>query len=326
MRSGDPSLPYYRNEAPILGADNRNRLHRGPKGARPRSANASNELARPVVARDPLPIASERSISRPLYGRGEMPVRRRSTGRRTSLQVAADRRALDLARALGRGLRQARLDGGLRQADVAARANVSTSTISDLERGVRVDHTLLVLVRAARAAGADLRAYLERATTAEQPRDLVHLRHQELIVRTALGGGWAAQPEAPIDADPTRTRAADVLLRRGNEQGLVEIWDWFEDVGAALRSWDRKLARVERSLFAGAGREAPAKTSGLWVVRATRRNRGLVAGHRALFGSRFPASGRLWLRALSDRATPMPPAPGLLWVTVAGDRLLPARL
>jgi transcriptional regulator with XRE-family HTH domain len=253
-----------------------------------------------------------------------MATRRRTSGRRTALQIAADRRAGELARSLGRALRDARTSGHLRQVDVGARAQVGTSTVSALERGALVDATILVWTRVARAAGSDLRAYLERTTAADQPRDAVHLRHQELVARTAAAGGWRVLPEALLDADATRSRAADLVLARGNEVVLVEVWDWLDDVGAAFRSFDRRLATVDRR--SAARGEAGVRVAGLWVLRATRRNRHLVADHATLFRARFAGSGTSALRSLGSPQQPIPAESALIWVTPSGERLFPARI
>ncbi|MFI5254766.1 MAG: hypothetical protein ACHQ15_04845 [Candidatus Limnocylindrales bacterium] len=188
---------------------------------------------------------------------------------------------------------------------------------------------MLEWTRVARAANSDLRAYLERATAADQPRDAVHLRAQELIVRTASLGGWQAHPERAIDLDPGRSRAVDLVLTRRPELALIEVFDWMEDAGEAFRSWDRRLASVEARAIALAppGTDATAlRTSGVWVMRATHTNRPLVRDHRALFKARFPGSGAAWLRALAERDRSMPETPALLWISVNGSRLFPARL
>jgi transcriptional regulator with XRE-family HTH domain len=258
-----------------------------------------------------------------------MPDRIRRRSRRTPTQVAADRRADEVATYLGRALRDARRTSRKTQAEVSSIAGVSRSLISEMERGHGASVSLTVWTRVARATGSDLRAYLEQATATDQPRDAVHLRAQELIVRTAAKGGWRAQPERAIDLDPAHSRAADVVLTRGDELALVEVFDWLEDVGDAFRSWDRRLATVESRAIALAppGTDATSlRASGIWVLRATRTNRRLVAAHRALFQARFPGSGAAWLRALTELRYPMPQTPALLWTTVAGDRLFPARL
>ena len=173
-----------------------------------------------------------------------MPMRRRSLQRRTPLQVAADRRAATLATTLGRAVRDARLEHGLRQVDVASRAAIAQSTESEMECGHGESVSLLVWTRVAYACGTDLRAYLERTSSSARPRDAVHLRHQELVARVATAGSWRPMPEAQLDIDPARSRSADLLLERPGEVALVEIWDSFEDVGAAFRSWDRRIGRL----------------------------------------------------------------------------------
>jgi hypothetical protein len=222
---------------------------------------------------------------------------------------------------------------GLRQVDVGAIAALSGSTISELERGLGHDVSLLAWSRAARAAGTDLRAYLEAASAARSPRDTVHLRNQELVIKVAAIGGWRARPEASIDRDPARSRSADVLLRRQRarlvEHLFVDIWDWFEDVGSSLRAFGRALARVEAQAIASLPPAAPAddiRVSGLWIVRATTQNRQLLAAHRHLFRARFPGSGARALKALTDLSTPAPEESSWLWVSVPGDRLFGARL
>lgn len=145
-------------------------------------------------------------------------------------------------------------------------------------------------------------------------------------MRTAEAGGWKPLPEEPIDRDIGRSRSADVLLQRGVEYALNEIWDWFDDVGVAARAWRRRLDAVERYAIARMGEGKLPIVSGLWTLRATTRNRRLVNEHRHFFRALLPGSGTAWLAALTDRDTSMPQPPAMLWVTVKGDRLYPARL
>jgi len=185
------------------------------------------------------------------------------------------------------------------QAQVAEAAGLAPSTASEAERGKGVGFTVRTWARLAMAVGVDLRAYLERASSAGQPRDIVHLRNQELLVRVAAAGGWSARPEEAIDDPAHGTRSVDVLLtRRGEfelEMALLEVFDWFDDVGAAARSWDRRLARVEARAslrlppppMVGDGERLP-RVSGCWIVRATLRNRELIAAHAGIFRARFP--------------------------------------
>lgn len=166
-------------------------------------------------------------------------------------------------------------------------------------------------------------AYLERAAGASLPRDHAHLKGQELVVRTATPGGWRPMPEAGL-GDPLayRSRSVDVLLERPErcEVAVVEIWDWFDDVGAALRSLDGKVDTAASRHGVGIA------VRGLWVVRATRRNRDLGAHHPAIFAAKFPGAGSAWLRALRDPSRPMPGGNGFVWVDVKATRLFASRL
>jgi len=242
-----------------------------------------------------------------------MPPHRYTQSRRSHRQVEADRRAEQLATFLGRSLKNARNARRAKQVEASTAAGISQSAWSDLERGLGANVSLRVWVRAGDAVRADVRAYLERASAADQPRDAVHLRHQELVARTAATGGWAIGPEHGLGGPGV----ADLLLTRADNVALIEVWDWFADVGDAFRTWDRKLER----LAANHGHAI----AGCWVMRATRRNRELLAAHRTLFTARFPASGAEWLAALTNPRTATPQQDAILWVSVQGDRLFPTR-
>ena len=242
-----------------------------------------------------------------------MPAHRYTASRRTHRQVNADERAAQLAGFLGRSLRQARTDHGLTQAVAAEVAGLAQSCWSGLERGGGAGVSLRVWERAGDAVHADLRAYLERATGADAPRDAVHLKHQELLARIATRAGWTVDPELSLG----EAGVADLVLRRTAEVALIEVWTWFADVGESFRSWDRKLERIS-----AVGDEA---MTGCWVIRATRRNRELVHAHRTIFAARFPGSSAAWLSALTERARPMPARPAILWVSVDGSRVFAQR-
>jgi hypothetical protein len=149
-------------------------------------------------------------------------------------------------------------------------------------------------------------------------------------LRVARPGGWQGLPEEPIDRDARTSRAADVLLFRRrppvpDEYALIEIIDWFDDVGEPLRAWSSRLSAVDRYAIARMTDDVLPRTSGCWIVRATTRNRRLVADHANLFRARFPGSGRQWLNALGSTSTAMPEQPALLWISVSGERLFAVR-
>ncbi len=182
---------------------------------------------------------------------------------------------------------------------------------------------------AAEAVGEQLVAFLEHIPGASLPRDYEHLKRQQLVVSAAMKGGWEPMPESPIDPNVIRSRSIDVFLTRRHrrEAAAVEIWDWFNDVGAAMRGLNDKVAAVRRSLGPeGDDRDALWSISGLWVVRGTQRNRQLVRELGNLFAAKFSGSARAWLGALGDSAAAMPTGSGFLWTDVAGTRLMEVRL
>jgi transcriptional regulator with XRE-family HTH domain len=256
--------------------------------------------------------------------------------RRTQLQVDADGHTVALMQRAGKALKDARLRLRQTQAQASARAGIDQTWWSKLETGKATNATPATWNRAAHAVDAQLNFYLAQTSSATQPRDAVHLRYQELLIRTSAAGGWLPRPEELIDRDARTSRAADVLLIRTHahqpEYCICEIWDWFDDVGGSLRDFLRRLDALERYAIARMPptHDAPhPRTSGCWVVRATSRNRQLVHDHQHLFRARFPGSGHAWLTALTRPSSPMPTEPALLWV--AGDdpaaaRLYPARL
>jgi hypothetical protein len=56
------------------------------------------------------------------------------------------------------------------------------------------------------------------------------------------------------------------------------------------------------------------------VVRATARNRALLARYPEVFAARFPGSSARWVRALTTGEAP-PGQPGLVWAIVDAARV-----
>lgn len=261
--------------------------------------------------------------------------RNNKTVRRTPLQAGADRASLELANKLGRMLRDGRGRRRLKQQEAADVAGISRSRWADFEGGRDALGTLATWNRAAFAVSGRLDAWIKQTSAATPPRDAVHLRNQELILRIGLGGGWQGRPEELIDRDARTSRAADVLLYRRSlidhvdEYSFWDVWDWFEDVGGPVRDFNRRIEAVDRYAIAhmhGAEALQLPRTGGCFVVRATTRNRQLIHDHRNFFNARFPGSGHAWLAALTNVNGPLPKEPALIWVAANGDRLFPSRL
>jgi transcriptional regulator with XRE-family HTH domain len=230
-------------------------------------------------------------------------------------------RAFVVARRIGFALRDARRRAGLRQVDIAERAGISQSFYSRLERGLATSASVETLAASAEAVGHQLAAFLELAPGATPPRDVEHLRTQQLVVVAAAAGEWRATPEAALPDDGPWPRSIDVLLRRParGETAVVEVVNYLADVGDAIRNLEAKVLAVAR-------RETVGTVAGLLLVRRTRRNRQVVSDLRTLFAARYPGSSSAWLRALRDPTAPMPAEAGFAWTSVRGDRLAAARL
>ena len=149
--------------------------------------------------------------------------------------------------------------------------------------------------------------------------DAGHLGMQELVLRlgraNGLDGGFelATRPAEPW-------RSIDVVLSHEARHRMicVECWNTIGDIGAAVRSSIRKAAELEQLAVGRWGEDA--QVGSVWVVRATARNRTLVARYPEVFASRFRGSSRAWVAALTDAAD-LPAEPGLVWCDVGATRL-----
>lgn len=150
--------------------------------------------------------------------------------------------------------------------------------------------------------------------------DAGHLAIQELVLRLGRVAGFARSFEVPTKpADPSRS--TDVGLRddRRRTMILVECWNTIGDLGAAARATSRKVAEAE-ALAVAVGGERPFTVRAVWVIRATARNRALVARYPEVFAARFPGSSARWVAALTRGKEP-PAEPGLAWTDVGASRL-----
>jgi hypothetical protein len=149
-----------------------------------------------------------------------------------------------------------------------------------------------------------------------------HLRRQQAVIEFAEAGGWRALPERPIDPDAGRSRSIDVFLERRatREVAVIEIVNMLVDAGGDLRGLTDKVHAVTREL----GDDW--RVRGVLIVRATVTNRGTIAELASLIDSRFPASSRGWLAALSSPDTPMPEQDGFLWTRATTAGLFASRL
>jgi len=231
------------------------------------------------------------------------------------------RRAAAVSKRIGLGLRDARIAHRLTQEAASGRAGIAQASWSRIERGISIATSLETLASCAAAVGVQLAAFIEARPGADLPRDLEHLRRQELVIGLSRRGGWTARPELAIDPDARRSRSIDVHLgrRRDTEQVVVELEDLVTDGGAVFRNLSDKVAAVRRASPPGTD------VRGVLVLRATARNRATLAQFPGLFRTRFPGSSAEWMRALTEATAPLPSGDGLLWSSSKGNRLAVVR-
>jgi transcriptional regulator with XRE-family HTH domain len=244
---------------------------------------------------------------------------RKRTGKE---QAAGTARAAYLAKRMGIGLKERRLALRMTQKALGAKVGMSQPEVCRLERGAGATASLETWAACAATTGLQLAAFLELAAGADLPRDIEHLRRQNLVIEHATKGGWTSNPEWLLPGDGPRPRSIDVLLTRAirREAAVVEIWDLILDGGHAMRSLEAKVQTVRERLGEGW------HVDGLLVVRATQRNRRLISELGALFAARYPTSSPAWLWALAGPDQPMPTGSGFAWTDVSGERLFAARL
>jgi transcriptional regulator with XRE-family HTH domain len=229
--------------------------------------------------------------------------------KRRAAVIAGKREARAIAATLGREARSTRRRRRLTQAALGNLVGLGQSEISHLERGNGAGASIETWVAIGMALDRPIAIGFGRDVVDPELRDAGHLAAQELVLRIAGAGGWSTQVEA--QSDPARSwHATDVLLRHGDGTTvLAEIWNRLDDLGAALRSTDRKLADAATT---------PTPRS-VWILVDTAANREIVRRYPTLLRSRFPGSSSAWVRAVAAGEGP-PPAPGLIWADPHGGR------
>jgi transcriptional regulator with XRE-family HTH domain len=239
--------------------------------------------------------------------------------RRTRVAIDAAAIAARMALEFGASLKAARARRRLTLREVGRRVGLDPSRVWQVENGRGASLGLRDWVALGIAVGRPLSARLQRDPE-EEPVDAGHLLVQELVLRLGRLAGYAGRFELPTrPVDPSRS--TDVGLRNDLRRILVlaECVNTFGDIGASVRSSERKRAEAEAYAIS-IGHGKPYSVHVVWVVRATRANRALVARYPHIFESRFPGSSATWIAALT-RGTEPPADPGLVWADVRGTRL-----
>lgn len=239
--------------------------------------------------------------------------------KRWPLDSEARRRLAPTMASEGAKVRAARKRRRLTQAKLGAKCGLAQSTVSDLELGQGGALSVVAWQRVALTLDLPLKLELGRDAL-EEPADAGHLRMQELVLRIGRAAGYRRTFElATKPAGPARSTDVGLLDDTKRRLLQIECVNTFGNIGAAVRSSDRKRAEAE-ALAISIGDGRPYSVHACWIIRATKRNRELLARYPELFGARFPGSSHGWVEALTAGAAP-PAAPGLVWCDVPATRI-----
>jgi len=226
---------------------------------------------------------------------------------------AARERHRNLAHDLAAELRQARLDRGISQRDLAIAACADHTLVSRIERGV-VEPTLETVIALATALGVEVSVKLFPAIG---PR--IHDRVSAPITDALLGIAhprWTPQLEVFVLAPANGV--IDVVFgeRRASEVVATEIQGQLRRVEQQLR-WAGEKADSLPSAKGWPWTDGPPRVSRLLVLRSTTETRALVRGLPELFRAAYPAAEADAYRALTSPAQPWP-GNALLWAEASG--------
>ena len=240
------------------------------------------------------------------------------TRKRTRLGLEAERANRKQIDQFGLDLRDGRIRRGLTQRELGVKVGLSQSAISRVERGLGGGLTVDALQRTALALDLRLRLSLARDPLTET-RDAGHLAIQELILRLGRRNGLPGSFELPTrPSEPWRSIDVCLADPRRRRRIVVECWNTIGDIGAAVRTSNRKRAELHDLAIAGGDHDA--LTGLVWVVRATSRKRALVGRYPEVFARAFSGSSSGWVATLMNGAPP-PAEPGLVWCDVGATRL-----
>jgi hypothetical protein len=238
-------------------------------------------------------------------------------------RLVGDVEGRSIATRIGSELRAARRRRRLTQARVAELVGVHQSRISQIELGRGLGCPMGLWIGFGLAVGCPIGVSTGRVLV--EPADAGHLAGQETILRLAKANAIGRTFELMTRPAPN-AGYIDVCLRDDRHRTLivVEIWNTIGDVGAATRSFKRKLLQATEIAANVGGDDGPYRVVGCWALRATAANRSLVARYPAVFASALPGASRAWARTLTTGDSP-PMESGAVWIDLAGTRLFELR-
>ncbi len=186
--------------------------------------------------------------------------------------------------------RAVRRDQRLRQADVAARADVAQQTISDIERGRFGRLSVDVYCRVAEAVGAEIvLAPRWRGPKLARLLDRRHARLQDATARLLSDLGWKVRTEETFN-DYGDRGSVDILAWLASTEALliVEIKSEIDSLEGTLRALKTKIRVVPRLVRRELGWQSRC-VGAVLVLPDGSTHRDLVARHDALVSACLPA-------------------------------------
>jgi transcriptional regulator with XRE-family HTH domain len=236
-------------------------------------------------------------------------------GARTKVQLAADRRTIEVRRALGAEFRHNREDQGLRQRSVSVEAGIDRAHLSRIESGGVA--SVASLSRVAASLGGDLSLRFHPGTGSHL-RDHIQSAMVESLLRR-LDPRWRRFLEVPVYR-PVRG-VVDIVLHDPAAAQIVavEVHSEIRRLEQLLR-WanEKRNALPSAELWQFAATDARPTVSGLLVVRSTHTTRSLVEQHAATFEAAYPApAAAVWASLTAEAPWP---GSGLVWTSVRDGR------
>lgn len=207
---------------------------------------------------------------------------------------------------VGRAIRAIRIRAGLRQVDLAARAGVSRSFVSKVERGKATTADVGKLQAVCVALGADLEVRVRwQGEALDRLLDEGHAAIVERIVAMLARFGWQTWLEVTFNVFGERG-AIDVFAWHAASRTLliIEVKSVVADAQGTLSPLDRKV-RLGPRIARERGLD-PVVVARLLVVGDSMANRRRIDRFAGLFGAALPDRGwdvRRWLKRPAGRLT-----------------------
>jgi len=218
------------------------------------------------------------------------------------------RRRRDLRHWVGRQIREARIDAGVRPGELAACAGITRGYLWKIEAG-EARPSLDILAGLGGCLGSELSVRLFPGA-GPRLRDRFQAPMIEGLLRL-IHPNWKSRPEVPV---PAARGVIDLVLTRGSDRCTVAC-----ECHSELRRLELALRRAsEKAEALGPQFEGGPAPSRLLLLRSTEATRDLARAYEATLAASFPARTTEAIAALRTDA-PWP-GPAIVWARVAAGR------